>query len=332
MAGRVLITGATGAVGPSIVQAFLKEDFSVRTFSIDPPERGMFPDVVENRIGDITSRSDIDSAAKEVDCVVHMAALLHKEHLPRSLDPKYDLINVQGTSNIIRACLKENVRRLVFFSTSAVYGPGQGQIFSEDDLQHPDTEYARTKLAAEGLVLGAKVSSGQALGTVLRMSAVYGTRVKGNYRRLVRGLARRRFLAVGKGENRRTLIYDHDAASAAVLAAVHSAAAGRIFNVTDGRIYSLAEILRTLAQLLGRRPPRILVPSGVALIAAGAIELGGKMTGRLLPLSRKTITRYLEDLPVSSKRISSELGFVPQFDMIRGWSEVIDEMRRTGEI
>ncbi len=327
-----MITGATGAVGPSVVHAFLKEGFSVRTFSIDPPEQGMFPDAVENRIGDITSRNDIDSAAKDVDYVVHMAALLHKEDPPRSLDPKYDLINVQGTSNIVRACLKENVRRLVFFSTSAVYGPGQGQIFSEEDLPHPDTEYARTKLAAEGLVLGAGASSGQALGTVLRMSAVYGTRVKGNYRRLVRGLARRRFVAVGRGENRRTLVYDQDAASAAVLAAVHPAAAGRIFNVTDGRIYSLAEIVRTLSELLGRRPPRISVPSGVALFAAGAVELGGRITGRPLPLSRKTVNKYLEDLPVSSKRIASELGFVPRFDLIRGWSEVIAEMRRTGEI
>lgn len=332
MAGLVLITGATGAVGPSVVRAFLKEGFSVRTFSIDPPEQGMFPDAVENRIGDITSRSDIDSAATGVAYVVHMAALLHKEHLPRSIGPKYDLINVQGTSNIVRACIKEDVRRLVFFSTSAVYGPGQGQFFSEEDQPHPDTEYARTKLAAEGLVLEAKASTGQTLSTVLRMSAVYGTRVKGNYRRLVRGLARRRFLAVGKSENRRTLVYDQDAASAAVLAAVHPAAAGRVFNVTDGSIYSLAEILRTLSELLGRRPPRISVPAGIARIAAGAMELEGRMTGRPSPLSRKTVNKYLEDLPVSSKRIATELGFAPQFDLIRGWTEVIAEMRSSGEI
>ena len=67
---------------------------------------------------------------------------------------------------------------------------------------------------------------------MLRLGAVYGSRIKGNYERLVRSLVRGRFIPVGYGANRRTLVYDKDVARAAVLAAIHDAAAGKIYNVS----------------------------------------------------------------------------------------------------
>ena len=76
----------------------------------------------------------------------------------------------------------------------------------------PDTFYAQTKLAAEQIVLNARRAEGQPLGTVLRLGAVYGSRIKGNYRQLLKALAKRRFVPIGQGQNRRTLVYDRDEA------------------------------------------------------------------------------------------------------------------------
>ncbi len=168
-------------------------------------------------------------------------------------------VNVAGTERVIDRCLKHNVRRLVLFSTIAVYGPTGTEPATEATPPAPDTPYAETKLMAERAVLSAVRSDGVGLGCVLRMAAVYGDRVKGNYRLLLQALSRRRHIPIGRGNNRRTLVYDRDAARAAVLALAHEAAAGVLFNVTDGRMHTMREILATMCLALGRRPPRMFI-------------------------------------------------------------------------
>ena len=73
----VLVTGATGAIGPRVVHALDQAGFQIRAFSVDAPKEGMFPQNVEVLIGDVTDKAAVQSAMQGVDAVVHMAALLH---------------------------------------------------------------------------------------------------------------------------------------------------------------------------------------------------------------------------------------------------------------
>ena len=172
----------------------------------------------------------------------------------------------------------------------------------------------------------------QPLGTVLRLGAVYGSRIKGNYERLTHALARNRFIPIGSGLNRRTLVYDRDVARAAVLAVSHPAAAGRVFNVTDGEFHTLNEIIESICSALGRKPPRLSLPIGPVRWAVSILENAGCMIGYQSPIGRATIDKYTEDVAVDSSRIQTELGFKPQYDLRSGWQETIQEMRRMGEL
>jgi UDP-glucose 4-epimerase len=170
------------------------------------------------------------------------------------------------------------------------------------------------------------------LGTVLRLGAVYGSRIKGNYERLTHALARHRFIPIGSGLNRRTLIYDKDVGRAAELAASHPAAAGRVFNATDGTFPTLNEIIKSICSALGRKPPRLSLPIGPVRWAVSILENAGRMIGYQSPIGRATIDKYTEDIAVDSSRIQTELGFKPQYDLRSGWQETIQEMRRMGEL
>ena len=258
----ILITGATGAIGPRVVHALDQAGFRIRAFSVDAPASGMFPQNVEVLIGDVTDQVAVQSAMQGVDAVVHMAALLHIVNPPPEMREKYERVNVGGTATVVEAAIKAGVKRVVLFSTIAVYGPSDGCVLNEMSPTHPDTFYAQTKLAAEQIVLNAKGADGQPLGTVLRLGAVYGSRIKGNYERLTHALARHRFIPIGNGLNRRTLVYDKDVGRAAVLAVSHPAAAGRVFNVTDGGFHTLNEIIESICSALGRKPPRLSLPVG----------------------------------------------------------------------
>jgi nucleoside-diphosphate-sugar epimerase len=327
-----LVTGATGAIGPSVVDALHRAGYQIRTFSLDKPEAGLFPDTVDIRTGDVTDAAAVKAAMRGCDLVMHLAAPLHVEPPQSTLSSNYECINIGGTSTILAAALDARVKRIVFFSTIAVYGSSRGQVFDEDMPTRPESVYARTKLEAERILLDAKQPDGKPLATVLRLAAVYGARIKGNYRRLVQSLARKRFIPIGRGGNQRTLIYDQDVAAAALLAAHHPAAAGKIYNVTDGHLHTLDEIIRAICDALGRKPPRLSLPVRPVRWTLAMLEDWARFFGVTLPIGRATIDKYIEDLPVSGERIQRELGFVPQYDLAAGWTEAILRMRTSCEL
>ena len=336
MGGRleriVLITGATGSIGPSVVRALQQTGCQIRTFSVDAATAGMFPPNVEVVSGDVTDVVAVQSAMKGIDAVVHLAALLHIVNPRSELREKYERINVGGTAMVVDAAISAGVKRVVLFSTIAVYGQAEGQVLDEQLPTKPDTFYAQTKLAAEEIVLNAKSTDGQPLGAVLRLGAVYGSRIKGNYERLTHALARHRFIPVGSGLNRRTLVYDKDVGRAAVLAVSHPAAAGRVFNVTDGAFHTLNEIIESICSALGRKPPQLSLPISPTRALVGLVEKVSRSIGLKPPVTREMIDKYTEDIAVDGSLIQKELGFMPQYDLKVGWEEAIQEMRECGAL
>ena len=287
----------------------------------------MFPQSVGVLIGDVTDQAAVQSAMQGVDAVVHMAALLHIVNPPPELREKYERVNIGGTASVVEGAIKAGVKRVVLFSTIAVYGPSDSCVLDELSPTHPDTFYAQTKCAAEKIVLNARGANGQPLGTVLRLGAVYGSRIKGNYERLTHALASHRFIPIGNGLNRRTLVYDKDVGRAAALAVSHPAAAGRVFNVTDGAFHTLNEIIEAICSALGRKPPRWFLPVGPTRTLIRLIEKGSHAIGLKPPITLEMIDKYTEDIAVDGSLIQKELGFVPQYDLKTGWEETIREMR-----
>jgi nucleoside-diphosphate-sugar epimerase len=326
MTQTILVTGATGAVGPLVVRSLDQAGFRIRSFSVDTFAAGMFPQNVEVLIGDVTDQVAVQSAMRGVDAVIHMAALLHIINPSSELREKYERTNVGGTATVVEAANNAGVKRVVLFSTIAVYGPSDGHVLNEMSPTHPDTFYAQTKRAAERIVLNARGSDGQPLGTVLRLGAVYGSRIKGNYERLTHALARHRFIPIGNGLNRRTLVYDKDVGRATVSAVSHPAAAGRVFNVTDGEFHTLNEIIESICSALGRKPPRLSLPVGPTRTLIGLIEKGNNAIGLKPLVARELIDKYTEDIAVDGSLIQKELGFVPQYDLKTGWEKTIREM------
>lgn len=327
----VLVTGATGSVGPSLVEGLLRHGYSVRCLVRSPQAATVLPPGTETYSGDITDAGAMGRAMAGVDAVMHLAALLHVTSPPLPHE-EYRRVNVGGTETVVSAARAAGVRQLVFFSTIAVYGPSQGRVLSETSACHPPSLYARTKLDAELVALRARRQDGEPLSAVLRLAAVYGGRVKGNYHRMVRALSRHRFVPVGPGLNRRTLVYESDVARAAILALEHSRARGQVYNVSDGRFHTTAEIVDAICAALGRRVPRLNVPLAPARLAVRWGERAAALIGVRTPVTSATLETYTEDVAVDGSFIRSDLGFAPMGDIAQGWKVAVSAMRRRGEI
>lgn len=316
-----LVTGAAGAVGPTIVRRLLAEGYRVRALDAKPLLRGDLPVGVECFQGEITDRTVLARAMQGMDVVFHLAAKLHINNPDPALRDEYYRVNVEGTRGLVEAAVAADVSRFVFFSTVCVYGASAPPtILTEDAAIRCDSWYGETKREAERIVLG------QAPAVVLRLAAVYGPRMKGNYLRLLQALQRRLFAYVGAGKNRRTLVYDEDVAAAALLAAEHPEALGQVYNVSDGRIHAFREIVESMCQALGRRPPRLHIPVSLMRTGAGMSEVAVRWLGRRAPVTRQLVDKLVEDVAVSDAKIERELHYRPQVDLARGWRQIVEAL------
>jgi UDP-glucose 4-epimerase len=330
MAPRVaLVTGATGAIGPAVVRELQARGFTVRVCARQQPPDGVLPLGLEVVRGELADPDSLRAAAEGASVVVHLAALLHQFGPPSAaLNQRFQEVNVAGTWNVVQAALAAGVGRIVYLSTIAVYGPTRGTVADEDTSPQPDTPYGRTKLEAETFVTGA-VRHNTSIGAVLRAAAVYGPRVKGNYRALAAAIERGRYVPVGPGDNRRTLVHERDLARAITLAAEHPEACRGVFNVSDGKPHRLRDIVSAMYRAIGRTPPRLHVPVTVARTLASGGDLLTRVSGLRLPVTGDALDKYFEDVAIDATRIQRVLGFEPAIDLDAGWRDTMSAIRRT---
>jgi nucleoside-diphosphate-sugar epimerase len=321
---RALVTGATGMIGPALVNQLLLEGWETRIIARRDYDSNLFVAPVENVFGDIRHLHSLDEAMKGIDVVFHLAAKLHINDPSPRIANEYDQINVTGAANVASAALKAGVRRMVHFSTIGVYGPSFGCTpYTENSALNPQSLYAQTKAESEQAVVKIFSEQSRSSASVVRLAAVYGPRMQGNYRTLVKAMRFGLFCPVGSGQNRRTMIYIDDLVRAAILTAVHPAAAGRVYNITDGNVYTLSDVLKTIAHVLGKRPPLFHLPykpiRAISALADAVTQTFGLSAPRLSAL----VDKLIEDVAASGEKLQRELSFLPQYSLIDGWKKAL---------
>lgn len=321
---RVLVTGATGVAGPALVTLLLEKGYGVRIFSRHCSSATDFPGQVERFQGDLLDRRAVAMALEGVDGVFHLAAKLH-DTSGRLQGGVYRRTNVEGTGVLVDEARAAGVTRFVFFSTINVYGAFVGtEWFDETSPTVPGDPYSRSKLEAEQLVLCAgRQGGGDGFSVVvLRVAAVYGTRMKGNYRTLAIYLKKGGFLLFGDGHNKRTLVFDKDLAEAALLALEHPRARGNIYNITDGFVHPFNGIVLSLCRVFGRKTTFFNVPAKWVRSVSGLEKI--PILSRLFKMADK----QMESLAVSGEKVQRDLGFVPGYDLSRGFREMFGTNER----
>ena len=251
----VLVTGGAGFIGSHLVHALLAQGKTVRI--LDDLSSGHHKNIPANIHfiqGSIVDQKIVEEADSNIDYVFHLAAMVS---VPQSVsDPAGSfLCNVVGTENVIRACVKNKVRSLIYASSAAVYGPAPSLPSKETDPLYCVSPYAAGKAAGEMLIQSAVHSAGlQAVS--LRFFNVFGVRQdpRSAYAAAISAfvdaaISKRPAIIFGTGTQTRDFVPVGNVVQALMRAAVAGpSASGKSFNVGLGKQSSLLEVLKIIAQ------------------------------------------------------------------------------------
>jgi UDP-glucose 4-epimerase len=255
---RALVTGGAGFIGSNLVSALLERGDEVRVLdNFSTGHRSNLErDGVELVEGDLRSYERVAVAVGGAEVVFHQGAL---PSVPRSIqDPLTSTaVNVEGTLNVLLAARDAGARRVVFASSSSVYGDAPGMPRQEDQALAPLAPYAVSKLAAEQYCIVANRVYG--LETVaLRYFNVFGERQDplSGYAAVIPKFIRlmldgRPPTIFGDGETSRDFTHVQNVVEANLAAADEDAAAGRVMNIAIGSSHTLNELVATLRRLIG---------------------------------------------------------------------------------
>jgi UDP-glucose 4-epimerase len=297
-----LVTGGAGFIGSHVVEELVTEGFRVRV--LDTLIKGKLTSIqylidsgqVEFVEGDIRDRDSVDRAVRGCDYVFHTAGV----HIVRSFESPDECIevNIRGSYNVFRSSLNHGVKRVVFSSSSSIYGDPERLPMSEDAPVNATEPYGASKWMAEQLLV---VLAKEGLEyNALRYFNVYGERQASHayYTTVITTFIKRILngeppVIDGKGEQSMDFTHVSDVARANVLA-MKCEAHNEIFNVGTGLSTTVKELAEILRAALGAD----IVP-----------QFSGRRT---LVQRRQADTRKAEDL----------MGFIAKTDVRTGLTDV----------
>jgi NADH dehydrogenase len=259
---KILVTGATGFVGPSIVQALRAADREVRVLAREPARAaGLTAMGVEVVVGDVTDPASLDAAIDGCTHVVHLVAII------KGRPADFERVMTVGTQNVVAAAQAAGSERFVLMSALGTSDP-------------PTVPYYAAKLAEEREVKASGLEY-----TIFRPSFIFGPG-GGALATFMRQVKLSPVVTViGSGKQRSQPIWRDDVAEYFARAIADPVAANRVFELGGPDTVSWDELYLAIADALGKRRTLLHIPAGLA-------QAGARLTERLpgAPLSSDQVT------------------------------------------
>lgn len=293
----VLVTGGSGYFGSLLVARLLEQGNDVRVFDRNPPDELRVTYVP----GDIRDATAVHTACDGVDTVYHCVA-----QVPLAKDRDlFWSVNRDGTQNLLRAAFETGVRKVLYISSSAVFGVPRQLPITEETPTKPVEAYGAAKLAGE--ILCREAADAGLDVTIVRPRTIMGHGRLGIMQLLFEWIREgRNVFVLGRGDNRYQFVHAEDLADACLLAAARPGPA--VYNVGADSVGTMRETLESLITHAGTGSRVRSLPRRLATLAM-------RLTGTLglAPLAPYHWLVYGKDVYFDVTRAKRELGWKPRW-------------------
>lgn len=276
-----LITGGAGFIGSAAAKKLVSENQKVIVYDNFSSSDGSLLKPIKNKIkiikADITNAKKLQKACTGVDYILHHAALVSVPISLQEPDLTHE-INIGGTLNVLEAALKNQVRRVIFASSSAVYGNGKKSPYNEFSPTDACSPYAASKLIGEEMCTMFYKAFGLET-VVLRYFNVYGPDQNQNspYSAVIA-----KFISAVKtsgtlnidwdGKQSRDFVFIDDVVNANFLA-IKKAKAGEVYNVSSGKSHTLLQLAKLIESICGKKMSKTFSPKREGDIRKSAADI-----------------------------------------------------------
>lgn len=313
---KITLIGASGFVGTRLLD-LLHGDSNYELKNVDLLPSHFFNDVTV--IGDVREQEQMDKEIAGSDVVVLLAAQHRDDVTPVSL--YYDT-NVGGMKVTLEAMEKNGVKRLVFFSSVAVYGlnkPNPDENYPADPFNH----YGKSKWQAEQVLQEWYKSHPDWNINIIRPTVIFGERNRGNVYNLLKQISGGKFLRVGSGNNKKSMAYVGNIVSFVKYMIDNVVNGYNVFNYIDKPDFTMNELVNLIEKVLNKKIPATHFPYWMGMMGGYCFDLLAKITGKKLAISSVRVKKFCATTEFDATKVHS-CGFKAPFTLEEGLSRTLE--------
>jgi len=310
---NILITGGSGFIGTYLIEELEKSGHNIKIY--DKQISKNYPKYTIK--GDIRDLESLTNACKNIDIIYHLAAEHADNVTPVSL---YNEVNIEGTQNVIDAAKNNNIHKIIFISSVAIYGLNKGEC-DETYKPAPFNMYGHSKLGAEKIcTTWAKEDKKNSI-VILRPSVVFGERNRGNVYNLIKQIHSGKFMMIGKGENKKSMGYVRNISTFLALQTVVKPGI-YFYNFADKPDLTSREIIDIIYSELNKKNIVFYIPYYLGLLGGYIFDLLSFITRRKFSISSIRIKKFSAQTAINTDKLKAT-GFKPPYTIEEGLRRTI---------
>lgn len=313
---KVTMIGASGFVGTRLLD-LLKESSNHELKNIDLLPSPFFPEVTT--FGDVREQSQMDKELSGADCVVLLAAQHRDDVSPVSL--YYDT-NVGGMEVTLKAMEKNGIKRIVFFSSVAVYGLNKNNP-NEEHPADPFNHYGKSKWEAEQVLQAWYKSHPDWNINIIRPTVIFGERNRGNVYNLLKQIAGGKFLMVGSGNNKKSMAYVGNVVAFVKYLLENVTTGYNVYNYIDKPDFTMNELVAHVGKVMKKHIPATHFPYWLGMMGGYCFDLLAKITGKKLTVSSVRVKKFCATTEFDAKKAHS-CGFKAPYTLGEGLARTLE--------
>ena len=311
---RITLIGASGFVGTRLID-LLKADHQLK--NIDIQSSHFFQEYTVT--GDVRDFNSINGLLTETDLVVLLAAQHRDDVTPTSL--YYDT-NVEGMKNVLKAMECNGIKRMVFFSSVAIYGLNKDNP-DENTPADPFNHYGKSKWQAEQVLQEWYKTHNDWNIDIIRPTVIFGERNRGNVYNLLHQLSTGRFLKIGNGRNVKSMAYVGNVV-AFVRYMIENVTEGyNIFNYIDKPDFNMNQLTELVCSKLGKKIPAISFPYWIGMAGGYFFDFISFISRKKLEVSSVRVKKYCSTTQFDSTK-ARNTGFVAPYTLSEGLTRTLE--------
>lgn len=314
---KITLIGASGFVGTRLLGLLDESKDQYKLKNIDLLQSHFFPQYTI--IGDVRKQEQMDKELEGSDLVVLLAAQHRDDVTPTSL--YYDT-NVGGIKVTLQAMEKNGIKRLVFFSSVAVYGLNKKNP-TEEYFADPFNHYGKSKWQAEQVLQEWYKRHQDWNIDIIRPTVIFGERNRGNVYNLLHQIAEGKFLMVGSGNNKKSMAYVGNIVAFVKYMIDNVKEGYNVFNYIDKPDFTMNELVEHVEKVLNKHIPSTHFPYWMGMLGGYCFDVLAKLIGKKLSISSVRVKKFCATTQYDATKVS-QINFKAPYTLGEGLARTLE--------